>query len=269
MINLRSIENIKKDHDFSKELLSIPAVDWATSQELEDYKTVLTQTAGKLEDIDKNIELTLNDQDENIRIAVSRSFRLDNTVSSVRELKFPPYLPQGKVQIQLGIIKVLTDVAKGKDSLGDEPQQKENDKKIQKVWKANPIIGSVIIDDKKNEMRLQESIDLFSKYLKECEYQFLKQRMNSKLETILDIYRRLIEDVEFYDEKKIEPKLMDVWKFSFKSYSRLSDIADTIYYRRATSFLVECRDCSDFLNKNENSKIYLMKKGDEKVFLEK
>ncbi|NIO44723.1 MAG: hypothetical protein GTN36_04180 [Candidatus Aenigmarchaeota archaeon] len=258
MIELRSIGRIRKNHNFARELASIPVADWMTSKQLEDYDKTKKQTLEKLEVIDGNIELLLSKlEDENLRLAIKRAFYLDKEVSFFKEVGFREYLPQGKVQIQYDLIDMLVRMASGERPLAKDSNQKKKEREFQKEWKANPKIGTVKIDDRKTEQRLQNSLELFSDYLNACEHEFYKQTLAAKLRSIIHEYHMLLWHEE-HEGKEVESKLIEEGDYIL-NYYHLGDITDRIYYWRARDFLVGCRDCWNFLHGNEHSRKYLLK----------
>jgi len=253
MLKIHSIENIKKHHNFVDELRATPAINWVMSEQLKDYNKILAQTVKKLEVVDNNLELIISKPDENIKLALGRAYHLDREIS-VRELRFPTYLPQGKVQLQRDLIKKLVKVAKSKKSTGDINRE-INELMLQGEWDANPKIGIVLIDDKETELRLHNSFKLFSRYLNACEHEFYKQALAAKLFSILHEYHILIEG------DKPEPKLMGIGDYIL-NYSHLGGVTDSIYYHRAHDYLVECKDFWGFLDKNEYTRKYLLRMED-------
>jgi len=257
MINLHSIESIKKHHNFTLELASIPTVEWLKPKQIEDYENARDQTVKKLEVIDSNIELMLGKlKDENIKLAIGRAFYLDEEISSVKELKFRSYLPQGKVQLQQGLIDMLTSIAKEEKPL-ENIKHEAGSIKLQAVWEVNPPIGTITIDDKKTDLRLHDSLELYSSYLSACEHEFYKQMLAAKLGSIVHEYNMVL----FYEEvdgKRPEHKLIEEGDYIL-NYNRLSGLTDRIYYSRGRDFLTECKKCWDFLDGNEYSKTYLLK----------
>jgi len=257
MINLRSIESIKKYHNFTLELASIPAVEWLKPKRIEDYENARDQTVKKLEVIHSNIESMLGKlEDENIKLAIERAFYLDEEISSVKELKFRSYLPQGKVQLQRDLIDMLTTIAKAENPVEDIKQE-VGSIKLQAEWEVNPPIGTVKIDDEKTDLRLQESLKLYSSYLNVCEHEFYKQMLAAKLRTIIHEYHMVL----FYEEadgKKPKSKLIEEGDYIL-NYYRLGDLTDRIYYSRGRDFLTECKRFWEFLDGSEYSKGYLLK----------
>lgn len=257
MINLRSIESIKKHHNFTLELASIPAVEWLKPKQIENYENARDQTVKKLEVIDSNIELMLGKlKDENIKLAIERTFYLDEEISSVKELKFRSYLPQGKVQLQRDLIDMLTSIAKGEKPVEDIKHE-AGSIKLQAEWEVNPPIGTITINDEKTDLRLHDSLELYSSYLNSCEHEFYKQMLAAKLGSIIHEYHMVL----FYEEangKKPKSKLIEEGDYIL-NYNRLGGLTDRIYYNRGRDFLTECKKCWDFLDSNEYSKAYLLK----------
>lgn len=260
MINLCSIESIRKRHDFILELGRIPAVEWLKPKQIEDYENVRNQIVKKLEVVDSNIELLLSElEDENIKLAVERAFYidyLDEEISSVKEIKFRPYLPQGKVQLQRYLIDMLTNIAKAEKPI-ENVKQEIGSIKFQAVWEVNPPIGTVTIDDEKTDLRLHDSLGLYSSYLNACEHEFYKQMLSAKLNLIIHEYHMVL----FYEEvdgKNPKSKLIEEGDYIL-NYYRLVSLTDSIYYCRGRDFLNECKKCWRFLNGSEYSKPYLLK----------
>jgi hypothetical protein len=257
MLKLRSVDTIRKQHTFSSDLSSIPAVEWMKPEETR-YEIALDNTVEKLKVVDRNIETIIRNPDEDMQIALAEAKYLENKVR-VRDLRFPSYLPQGKVQLQRDIIKKLLSVAMGKKSIARDLNQEMNECVFQGEWESNPRIGSVMIDDKETELRLRNSLGLFSGYLNLCEHEFYKQAMNSQLRNILYHYHMLLEFADIRGEKKVEPKLMGEREMLFYNSE---DILDRIYYRRARDYLFECDNMWSFLNKNDFTKKYLLRMED-------
>jgi len=256
MMNLRSIENIRRYHDFSYQLGSIPSVRWLKPGEIKDYENARNQTVKKLEAIDSNIELLLGKlEDEDVKLAVERAFYLKEEISSVKEIKFHTYLPQGKVQLQRDLIDMLASIAKAKKPIEDVKKE-VGSIKLQAEWEVNPPIGTAKIDDEKTDLRLRGSLELYSGYLNACEHEFYKQILAAKLKSIIHEYHFFLLDKEI-DGKETEPKLIEEGDYIL-NYSRLEGIIDEIYYRRGRDFLTECRKCWECLNGNEYSKPYLL-----------
>jgi len=199
----------------------------------------------------------MSNPNENIRLALGRAFHLDGELSSVKELKFYKHLPQGRVQIQHDLIETLVGVAKGEKSWDKDIDQEMKKYELQGMWEANPKIGTITIDSKETELRLQGSLGLFSDYLNTCEHEFYKQALSAKLGTILHEYNMML----WYDEhegKKTESKLIKEGDFLL-TYSKLTGLTDEIYYRRGRDFLGECKKWWDFLDDNKYSKVCLLR----------
>jgi hypothetical protein len=255
MLSLSSIASIRKQHNFAIDLGSIPTVEWMRPEE-KDYEKAVKQTVQKLEAVDDNIETIIRKPDENMRLALGEAKYLNRKVS-VSELRLPSYLPQGKVQIQRDIIRKLMNVAKEKTPVRDINQE-IGAIKFQAEWDVNPKIGTVKIDDKEVDLRLRNSLGLFSGYLNACEHEFYKQMLNAQLEHILHYYSMALESAEFRGEK-VEPKLMVEGD---RFYYHLENVLDKIYYSRARDYLVECRDLWSLLDGNEYTKGYLLRMED-------
>ena len=251
MLKLRSVDAIRRHHIFAKELQAIPAVEWIKSEE--NYDKALSETAKKLETIDNDIETIIRRPDEDMKLALGRAFYQEKE-TSVRDFKFPRYLPQGKVQLQRDLIRKLMSVAKNKKSIARDLNQEMGECVFQGEWEANTRIGIVAIDGKETELKLRKSLGLFSGYLNVCEHEFYKQMLNANLEHILHYYRMLLQDAEF-SGKKVEPKLMSG---EDRFYYYPENILDRIYYSRARDYLVECRDMWEFLNGSNFTKKYLI-----------
>jgi len=260
MLKLRSIETIRKGHNFVDELCAMPAVEWATPKQLEDYDNALNQTVGKLRTIDSNVELIISNPDENIRLALRDAYYLERGIS-VKELKFPKYLPQGKVQIQRDVIRLMVKVAKGKESVAKDINKEINETLLQGEWDANPKIGVASIDDKETELRLHNSLKHFTRYLNACEHEFYKQALATQLNHILHYYHMVLQDAEFREGKKPQSKLIEEGNYIL-NYSNLENVTDAIYYHRARDYLVECRDFWSFLDGNEYSRRFLIRMED-------
>jgi hypothetical protein len=160
------------------------------------------------------------------------------------------------VQIQRDIIKKLMTVSKGKPVR--DINQEIGAIKFQAEWEVNPKIGIVSVDDRKTEMKLRNSLGLFSGYLNACEHEFYKQMLNAQLDHIMHYYNMALQDAEFRSEKA-EPKLMSEGD---RFYYHWENILDQIYYSRARDYLVECRDMWNFLDGNEYTKKYLLRMED-------
>lgn len=254
MLKLRGIETIRKQHNFVVELSSIPAVDWMKPGQT-DYDEAIKQTVGRLEVVDNDIETMISKSDENMRLALGDANYSGKEIY-VRELRFPSYLPRGKVQLQRDVIRKLVKVAKGKP-VRDLSQEIEAIK-FQAEWEVNPKIGIASIDDKETELRLRNSLRIFSGYLNACEHEFYKQILNAQLDNIFHHYHMLLQDAEFRNEKA-EPRLMS---YEDRFFYHWENILDRIYYSRAMDYLVECRNMWNFLNENEYSKGYLLRMED-------
>jgi hypothetical protein len=260
MIELRSVGNIKKSHNFEADLLSIPFAQWPNPKS-EDYNTAKRDLIKKLKYIDGNIELLLgNIKDEKLRWAVNRAFYAGKEIRSLKDLNFLPYLPPGKVQLQIGLIEMLEEIAKSKKP-EEKPEHEINSIMMQGEWEANPLIGKVKIDGKDTKMRLHDSLGFYMGHLKACEHEFYKQMAVGKLDFITHEY-----DMLAMDEK--EKKFIDMGDYIL-NYSNLVGVEDMIYYRRARDFLSECENCWDFLKDSEYSKKYLLRSDDIKEIFKK
>lgn len=257
MLKLRSVDTVRNQHNFIFDLSSIPAVEWMKPEQTKDYEEVRRQTAAKLESVDNDIESIIRKPDENMRIALRDAIYLDNP-TYVKGLRFPAYLPQGKVQIQRDIIKKLVGMTSGKKSFARDLNQEMSECVFQGEWESNPRIGTIVIDDKETELRLRKSLGLFSGYLNKCEHEFYKQAINAKLDNIMHYYDMALEDARFRGEK-VEPKLISLEN---RFYYNFEDVLDRIYYSRARDYLSECDTMWGFLDGSYYTKKYLIRMED-------
>ncbi|OGI11636.1 hypothetical protein A3K64_00775 [Candidatus Micrarchaeota archaeon RBG_16_36_9] len=257
MLKLNSVETIRKQHTFVSDLSSIPTVEWMKPGET-DCEISLGNTLEELKVIDKDIETIIRKPDEDMQIALGEAKYLENKLH-VRDLRFPSCLPQGKVQLQRDIIKELLSVAIGKKSIARDLDQEMSECAFQGEWESNPRIGKVMVDDKETELRLRNSLGLFSGYLNSCEHEFYKQAINSQLRNIMYHYHLLLEFADIKGEKKAKSKLMEEKEMLFHNFE---GVLDRIYYSRARDYLFECDSMWSFLNKNDFTKKYLLKMED-------
>jgi hypothetical protein len=255
MLELRSVNSIRKQHTLANGLSAIPSIEWMKSGE--DYDKAFAEKVKELKVVDMDIETIVRSSDENVRTAIGNASYVGKDVR-VRDIRFPEYLPRGKVQVQRDLINELIKVSKGKKSLARDLNQEMNECVFQGEWEANPIIGIVKIDDNETELKLRNSLGLFSGYLNSSEHEFFKQAINAKLDTIMHYYRMALQDAEFRGEK-VKPtlKLGDrIFSYNFEG------VLDKIYYSRAMDYMVECRDMWSFLDGNQYTKKYLIRMSD-------
>ncbi len=261
MIQISSIDTIRKYHDFNWELLTIPAVGWMAPEEIEDYKQTIEVAVKKIEAIDSNLELLLGDLDEHVALAVQWAFSLEEPVSSAKEFRLKKYPPQGKVQIQRDSIEHLIAVGRGEETSFETVQEEIGADKFKALWEVNPKIGKIKIDDEEVELNLQESLGHFLTYLNACEHEFLKQFLATNLRRLLHQYHFFIMSDLERKGQEVERKLINDSDYLL-NYSRLGRVVDEIYYRRAKSFLYECGSLWNFLNTSEFSSPYLLEDED-------
>lgn len=257
MQNLRSVEEISKTHTFERDMSSIPITEWMNPRETRSYEEVLKQKVEELEILDKDIETIISNPDENMRIALGDANYLEKEIR-VSELKFPSYLPQGKVQIQRDLIRKLSNIAKVKNPPLKDVNQEIGAIRFQSEWEVNPKIGTVSIDGNESVLMLKDSLKLFKNYLNACEHEFYKQSINAQFDRILHYYGMTLESAEFRGEKAKSQLLKSRDAF----YSHPVDLLDRIYYSRARDFLSECDVVWSFLDGNEYTKKYLIRMED-------
>jgi len=238
-MNLRSIETIKG--------------------EIENYEQVFKETVEILKKIDNALEKLIIDPDENMQYALRDTYHTDEP-TTISELYFPHYLPQGKMQYQRQFILDLNEIAKGNSKLDVDEKLTEY---LQTVWKSNPLLGTIKIDGTENKMKVQQSLDLLTKYLSASEHEFWKQWLSAKFDRILHEYDMLLQNDETFHDIKYDNKLVDYSKWMLdRSYARARRITDAIYYRRAKDYIPEITGMWKFLDQNEVTKPWLLRMED-------
>jgi hypothetical protein len=256
--SLRSVKVIKAGHNFQKDLLITPAVDWMKESEIENYEEKLKTTVQRLEEIDNNFEYLLRPiDDEYVQFALERTFFIDEPIKNLKDvLLFKPFIYKGKVQFQRNFIRQMTRIAKGKEDVEETLKVSE----LKAAYEVNPRIGKIQVDNKEKELKLHESISLFSSYLVACEHEFLKQFLNANFDQILHQY-----DITLSDDynKKPQRKLVKRWDGGNYHFSAVRhDLLDRVYYRRARDYTTEVNFMYNFLAKNQFSKSYLIRDED-------
>jgi hypothetical protein len=247
MIDISSVESVRRGHTFENELGSIPIVDWPVPK-----AECKAEFVKNLKYLDGKIEVLLSDiKDEDLRIAVQRAFYSDEPIRSVKDVMFIPYLPQGKVQFQLGL---MDEMKRARERPVTDAASELGLIALQTEWEVNPVIGEVKIDGTATKPRLQESLGLYRGHLKACEHEFYKQMASSKLGLVTHEFDMLM--IPNGRKKFIDPGdfILD--------YSKMEGLQDQIYYRWARDYMAECSKCHQFLDRNEFSKKYLIEQED-------
>lgn len=262
MINFRDVDNIKEQHDFRREIMSIPAVKWVGERDIGNYDIILNETVEKIETIDGNLELIISEkEDEGIKYALARAYHSQEPIT-IQDLVFRPVLPCGRVQTQRKIIENLSEIADGKEPETETLDQELGLDRIRAIWEVNPTIGTLAIDYEERKVNLRDALKIFLGYLEPSEHNFLKQALSDKLNILLHDYDMLLLDSERWGEK-FERKLITHGDFLLNHY-RLGNIRDHIYYRRAMDFMSEIKKIYNFLDGNEFSNDYLLRIDDLK-----
>jgi len=260
MRNFQSVEAIRKHHTFQRDIGMVPAADWMTAEQMKDFEKSYEQAAKSLEVADKDLEVLLGElKDENLQLALGRAYYMDR-LSSARELKFPIYLPAGRVQAQIGLIDSLMSIAKGEAPHTEDVSKEIGEIKLQAEWDANPKIAAVNIDDATTELRLQNSLETFLDYLKASEHEFYKQWLTPRLGNILREYEMLRQSDKTIWGKEEAPSLSLTHSDLLfnEAVNKIVYVLSTVYYNRAMSYVTEVRDFWDVLHGSEFTRKYLI-----------
>ena len=254
LMNVQSLDQLKKSHKIESELLCIPYDWWGNKNE--DYDKSFKQVLGKLKIIDSMINHLLKDPDEDELVALGAATSSHGTLASVYDLKFQHYLPSGKVQLQRDLIKQMLQIARGKISVSNGDFDKElAEIRYETEWEKNPPIGQLITAGDSITLRLRSSINLFDRYLAAAEREFYKQRLSSILGRVLLEYH----NITFPNKNS---RRLISWHDWSNNYSRLERTTDNIYYGRAMAYLTEVRNLWEFLDKNSLTKGWLIREDD-------
>lgn len=262
MLRLEPIANMKARHSFRNDLGCTTVDQWMRDEDINDYDNVLKKTVNKLKKLDRTIETLIRKPDVDMRLALGRAYFKDGEMR-IADLIFKPYLPCGRIQLQLGLVDTMIGEIEGARIPQDDVQAL-NMIQYRTEWELNPHIGKVFIGNKEVNLRLRSAVSLYRGYLSSCDHEFRKQEVASKMDSIMHNYHMLLSDHGYLNGKEPENKLIDNHEW-ISNYWRANGLLDRIYYRRASQFFEECRQMHGFLEKNDFSRPYTMEETDVKM----